>query len=250
MNHQVNQAFLEEIGLESPWMNAAGFFGYMPPAHNEFNAPMGAFLPPPLTVEPRSPVENRALIRYPGGVLLHTALPNPGIKTAIRLYALRWSRLHLPVWLHLMPADVEEACEMSALADELENILAIEIELPLRFSVRDKLAMLNAAKGEKPVLAAIGVDEVDSDFILGCRSIGVNAVVLSAPRGRLLHKGQWVNGRLYGPALFPQMSLVLMRYRKIGLPLIAGCGVFTPEGGQELLDAGAAAVQVDAALWA
>lgn len=249
MNLEKSQAFCLEMGLASPWMNAAGFLGYLPPAHLEFSELMGVFIPPPLSDLSRSPVVNRTAISYPGGFLLHTAFPNPGLKAAVRQYRPRWSKLHLPVWLHLLPVDEVEAAEMSKLADDLDNVIAIEVEPPARISLHERLSILTAARGEKPILAVVPLDEVSREFITGCEEGGISAAILTAPRGRLLRAGHWVNGRLYGPSLYPQMAMTLARFVKCNLPLIAGCGVFSIEAGQELLEAGATALQVDGALW-
>lgn len=249
MSGQERNNFLAELGLDSPWMNVAGFLGYLPPTRLEFAVQWGAFLPPPLTFQARTPAENRALLHYPGGFLLHNALPNPGLPSAVKQYAKRWAKVKLPVWLHLFIENEEEAAQMSALADELENVLAIEVELPVRASNKARLAILNAARGEKPLLAVLPLNEVDREMIAACANSGVAGLVMAAPRGRLLKDGAWVNGRLYGPSLLPQVVLTLERYRKIGLPLIAGCGIYSAREGEQLLRAGASALQVDAVLW-
>lgn len=243
------QGFMDEIGLPSPWMNVAGFLGYLPPARMDFEAEMGAFVPPVLTLQQQLPAENRALIQYTGGFLLHNALPNPGMGTIIKQYAKKWARVKVPVWLQVFAENEDEAAQMSALADELENVLALQVEFPLRTSTRTRLAILNAAKGEKPLLAVLPAAEVDREFLTGCASQGVSGAVLAAPRGRLMARDGWVNGRLYGPSLLPQIVFALERHRRFGFPLIAGSGIFSVAAGEQLLKAGAAALQVDAALW-
>jgi dihydroorotate dehydrogenase len=249
MNDKTAVTFLNEMGMVSPWMNAAGFLSYLPPSRMEFEVELGAFVPPPLTFTPRTPAENRTLISYPGGFLLHNAIPNPGLQAAVKQYGNRWAKLHLPVWLHLFVENEEEAVQMSAIADDLENVQVVEIELPVRISNRARFSILDAARGEKPLIAALPLNEVDREFVIGCAENRVSAVVISAPRGRMANNGSWVNGRLFGPSLLPQLMLTLERCRKIELPLIAGCGIYSVQDGEILLRAGAAALQVDAALW-
>jgi dihydroorotate dehydrogenase len=249
MSLEKSHAFCMEMGLISPWMNVAGFLGYLPPAHLGVSEPMGVFLPPPLSYSARIPAANRTAIPYPGGVLLHTTLPNPGLKTAIRQYGNRWSKLHLPVWLRLLPADVFEAAEMSKLADDLENVIAIEVETPADCTFPERLDILIAARGEKPIFAVLPFQEISREFLSECAKNGMSGVVLSAPRGRMKQDGKWVNGRLYGPALYPQIGMTLARFARDGLPLIVGCGVYSIEAGKELLEVGAAALQVDTLLW-
>lgn len=249
MSTQAANRFLDEIGLLTPWMNVAGFLGYLPPARTEFEAELAAFVPPVLTLQQRLPAENRALLQHSGGFLLHNALPNPGMLAAVKQYAKKWTKVKVPVWLQLFVENENEAAQMSAIADELENVLAVQVELPLRTSNKTRLAILNAAKGEKPLLAVLPAPEVERELLVGCAGLGVSGVVLAAPRGRIYANGSWVNGRLYGPSLLPQMVFALERNRRFGLPLIAGSGIFSVAAGEQLLNAGAAALQVDAALW-
>lgn len=168
---------------------------------------------------------------------------------AVKQYAKKWAKCKVPVWLQIFVENEDEAAQMSAVADELENVLAVQVELPLRTSNKTRLAILNAAKGEKPLLAVLPAPEVERELLLGCTGLGVSGVVLAAPRGRMYANGGWVNGRLYGPSLLPQMVFALERNRRFGLPLIAGSGIFSVGAGEQLLQAGAAALQVDAALW-
>jgi hypothetical protein len=74
-------------------------------------------------------------------------------------------------------------------------------------------------------------------------------LVLSAPLGRLPQENRWVEGRLYGPALFPQMVSAVEQVRASQLLVIAGCGVSSLAEGELLLDLGVAAVQFDVMLW-
>jgi hypothetical protein len=78
----------------------------------------------------------------------------------------------------------------------------------------------------------------------------VAAVSLEAPRGALPDAaGRLVNGRLYGPALFPQTLAVARSLVKLGIPVIAGPGIFSAAQAELLLANGVLAVQLDAVLW-
>ena len=242
-------SILTDLGITAAWMNTAGFLGYLPQGRPEFPLTMGAFLPPPLSYEARSPAADRAMIVYPGGFLLHTGLPNLGFSKAVRQFGPCWAKLEVPVWLDLIPADVTGAREMSRMADDLENVSAIQIELPVGFSLKEKLSLLEAARGEKPVLVCLQLYEATLDLITACRDKGVIGIVLTAPRGRLWQGDKLIEGRLYGPALLPQTAQRVAELAGCGLPIIAGCGVYAIADGEKLLATGAAAVQVDAALW-
>ncbi|HMN62972.1 MAG TPA: hypothetical protein PJ988_21575, partial [Anaerolinea sp.] len=81
-------------------------------------------------------------------------------------------------------------------------------------------------------------------------TLEVSAITLTAPSGALpMEHGVLVHGRLFGPGLFPQALEALETLRHLGIPLIAGCGVFRRADARALLAAGAVAVQVDTALW-
>jgi dihydroorotate dehydrogenase (NAD+) catalytic subunit len=243
-------SLLTELGIENPWMNVPGFLGYLPPAHLDFPLTMGAFLPPPLSLIPRTPVENHCAVSYPGGVLLHTGLPNPGLTAAARIYAQRWARLAVPVWLNLMPNNGEEAETMSSLVDELENVAAYQVSLPREADAAERKSLLAASGGEKPFLVEIPLDQVNEDLLAGVKESNACGVLLSAPRGKLQNDQKWVRGRLYGPALFPQVVDALRRLRALDKPILVGTGVYTAEQAEALLGLGVEAVQFDLALWA
>ena len=58
-----------------------------------------------------------------------------------------------------------------------------------------------------------------------------------------------VNGRLYGPAYYPQALSSLRGTVRLGLPVIAGVGVQSEEQAEAMLASGALAVQLDTILW-
>ena len=58
-----------------------------------------------------------------------------------------------------------------------------------------------------------------------------------------------LSGRMYGPGIFPQVLYTTRELVGMGVPVIAGGGVYTPEDAEALVDAGALAAQVDTALW-
>ena len=69
-----------DLQIPSPWLNAAGMLGFAPGKPWPFDAPQGAFVTNPVSLKPRTPAGNRCLLPYPGGFLLHTGLPNPGLR--------------------------------------------------------------------------------------------------------------------------------------------------------------------------
>ncbi len=103
-----------DLELSSPWLNAAGALGFAPGADGwSWPEMQGGFVTNPVSANPRTPAETRAALSYPGGSLLHSGLPNPGLKGVLRKYAERWARSSLPVWVHLLGDGPEEIHRMA-----------------------------------------------------------------------------------------------------------------------------------------
>jgi dihydroorotate dehydrogenase (NAD+) catalytic subunit len=240
----------QELGLLSPWMNAAGSLGFSPGPAWSWPEPAGAFLTNPISYRPRSPAEGRALVQYPGGFLLHTGLPNPGFQAVLRQYADRWARSRLPVWVHLFSNTPEELYQMVRTLEETEGVAAIEFGLAPFARPEAAFELIHAAVGELPVIVNFPLTLLNEDWLEKLPAYGIAAVSLGAPRGSLIDPiGRLVSGRLYGPGLLPLVMRTVAIASRAGVPVIGGCGVRTLANGEDLLAAGAAAVQLDSPLW-
>lgn len=112
------------------------------------------------------------------------------------------------------------------------------------------MQILTAAQGELPVVAALPLNAVSGEVLAALAATGITAITLTAPRGLLPDPdGKLVSGRLYGPAFFPLAMAALAQTRRLGLPIIAGAGVWNLPSAQALLSFGASAVQLDGLLW-
>lgn len=235
--------------IRAGWMNAAGILGFAPtdvPAH--WPAPV-AFVTNPVSTHRRIPAEARSVQRFDGGVLVHTGWPNPGLRRVLQAYALRWARSPWPVWVHLLADEASELQGMVRRLEEVEGVQALEISLSPAAEA-NAAAVLAAAQGELPVLLRIGVDQVREGWLPSALQTGVSGLVLGAPRGRLINlKGELAQGRLYGPALTPIALQALENAQRWKLPVICGAGMLAPEQGDAALKLGAAAIQIDIALW-
>jgi dihydroorotate dehydrogenase (NAD+) catalytic subunit len=239
-----------DLQLPSPWLNAAGTLGYAPGKPWPFDAPQGAFVTNPVSLKPRTPAGNRCLLPYAGGFLLHTGLPNPGLKAVIRRYRARWQRAAVDTWVHILPGTPQEAAEMVRLLEECEGVTAVELSLPADISQEEALELVGAASGELPLIVEIDPGMVNVPWLAKLADLGVSAMCLGAPRGVMPDvNGNRVGGRLYGPALLPQTLYALQMVLPIGLPVIASGGIYRKEDGELLLTAGAWTVKVDAVLW-
>jgi hypothetical protein len=141
--------------------------------------------------------------------------------------------------------------------EEVEGVTAVEIGIPPGADQDLSLALLEAAVGELAVIACLPLEAAGAAWLKELPGLGVRGICLSAPRGAIFPRragsppagSHPQPGRLVGPGLAPLELAALLALRPLGLPLIAGSGVFSLETGRELLAAGAAAVRVDTLLW-
>jgi dihydroorotate dehydrogenase len=240
-----------DLYFRTPLMNAAGTLGFSPdPRLPLLWQEFGAFVTNPISLRPRLPAAQPALIEFPGGFLLHSGLPNPGFSAVIEREAPRWSRAELPVIVHLMADRPEEAARMVRRLEEQDNVLAVELGFAPLLTDDILLLALEMCMGELPLIISLPLDQV---LRLGSTLImqGAAAISLAPPRGALplAQNHALIHGRLYGPALFPQTLETVSVAARSGFPIIGGGGVWKRDQAEVLLEAGALAVQVDAALW-
>jgi dihydroorotate dehydrogenase len=189
------------------------------------------------------------VIEYPGGFLLHTGLPNPGLSAVMKKHAARWNRADLPIIVNLMADRPEETQHMVRSLENIENVMAVELGFaPL---LADDIILLNLEMclGEVPLIFSLPVEQVLS---LGPRLIqeGAQAISISSPRGALMNtKNELVTGRLYGRSLFPRSLDIVRSAKMLEIPIIGAGGVWTEQDAADMLSAGAMAVETDASLW-
>ncbi len=239
-----------DLYFSKPLMNAAGSLGFTPDSHNGISLDsFGAFITNPISLRPRLPTAHPALIQFPGGFLLHTGLPNPGLSTVLKKYSAKWSRTDLPIIVHIMADRPEEAKHMTEILETVENVMAIELGFAPQLADDIILMTLEMCLGEIPLIFSLPHEQV---LTLGPRLIqnGAQALSLAIPRGTLTaENGELVAGRLYGQSLFPRALDLVHSATKIGLPIIGCGGIWDEKDATDMLLAGAMAVQVDASLW-
>lgn len=242
----------QDLYLASPWLNAAGMFGFAPSSAARWpvTEPMGAFITNPISLAPRTPAAERCLIQYPGGVLLHSGLPNPGLTRVLRKYSERWAQSSLPIWVHLIGSNPDEIHEMVERLESREGVMAIELGLPPDIHGEAALTFVEAALGELPLVVHLPITAAGEPWLKELARLGASAVSLGAPRGTLVNNtSRPVSGRVYGPSLFPLTLAAVQSAHRIGIPIIAGAGIFRRQEAQALRDAGAWAIQLDTILW-
>ncbi len=239
-----------DLSFNPPILNAAGFLGFAPNSHVLLDLKsLGAFITNPVSLEPRSPTAGERFLSFSGGFLLHSGHPNPGLKTVLRRCAARWRHSPLPVWVHLLVKTPQEVVAMLHRLEELDGIAGFELGLPPGIDLASAQVLIQAARGELPLVVKIPIEQAQ-DMAALAAAAGADAVSLAARRGLLPGpQGGLIQGRLYGPALFPQALLAVKTIVGCGIPVIAGGGVYAAWQAQALLASGAAAVQLDGVLW-
>jgi dihydroorotate dehydrogenase (NAD+) catalytic subunit len=239
-----------DLVFASPLMNAAGSLGFAPDVRAPVDLPrLGAFVTNPISLAPRRPAQGRRFQAFPGGFLLHTGYPNPGLRQVIRRYAQRWAQAAVPVIVHLLAGGLEENRQMVRMLEGLEGVIGIELGLPEGLDADALQAQVQSAVGELPLIARLPFEQALALSRLALTA-GAAAVSLAPPRGALPGTGGFLlHGRLYGPALFPHALQVVSRLAQEHIIVIGSGGVSDQQQLEAMLSVGALAVQVDTALW-
>jgi dihydroorotate dehydrogenase (NAD+) catalytic subunit len=240
-----------DLVFDPPVMNAAGSLGFAAEAHGWIDlSGFGAFVTNPVSLHARRPAESACCIDFPGGFLLHTGFPNPGIRAVRERFAAHWANAPFPIIVHLLCGAPQEVGQMAALLEDTPGVVGIELGLPLMVGGEEMLALVQAAMGELPVILRLPLER-STELVYFLSEAGANIPVSFAPpRGVLpLSANRLVHGRLYGPGVFPQALAAVRLACRLGLTVIGAGGVYTAQHTQAMLAAGAIGVQLDAILW-
>ncbi|MFW5713112.1 MAG: hypothetical protein ACOCYU_00390 [Brevefilum sp.] len=151
--------------------------------------------------------------------------------------------------IHLLGENPKSIAEMVRKLEGLENILAVEIGLPLECDSTMLRGFIDAALGELPTVISLEYGHLP-EMLETLVELQPAAVHLRTPRGTLPDaKDNLASGRLYGPAMFPLALNAIQRLTSSGLRIIAGGGVFSHAGVQAILNLEVFAVSLDAVLW-
>jgi dihydroorotate dehydrogenase (NAD+) catalytic subunit len=239
-----------DLYFSKPIINAAGSLGFSPDPRNGIPlGAFGAFVTNPISLRQRLPTSQPAVIEFPGGFLLHTGLPNPGLASVIKKHGSRWDRANLPIIVHLMADRPEETMKMVRTLEAIENVMAVELGFAPLLADDIILLDLEMCAGEIPLIFSLPAEQILS---LGPRLIqqGAAAVSISSPRGILADEhDELIAGRLYGQSLFPRSLDIVHSAAMLGMPIIGAGGVWTDKNAADMLSAGAMAVEMDASLW-
>jgi dihydroorotate dehydrogenase (NAD+) catalytic subunit len=239
-----------DLSLNTPLMNAAGSLGFSPFGQDTIDlAKLGAFVTNPVSLPGRTPASGKRFLTFPGGFLMHTGHPNPGLNKVIRRYASHWRRSPLPIIVHVLGDNAGEIANMLARLESIEGVMGIEIGVPPDADRGLLISLVEAATGELPVVMRLPLDR-SIDLAPYLRNSAIAAISLGPPRGALPGPdASLIHGRLYGPAIFPLAVAAVKIIHAVGVPVIGAGGVYKPQDAELMLSTGAIAVQLDSVLW-
>ena len=239
-----------DLTIHPALMNAAGSLGFSPNIHSPVDwSKLGAFVTNPISLSPRTPARGRRFIEFPGGFLLHTGYPNPGITQVIRQNSRRWRRSPIPVIAHLLAGSPEEVAMMTRRLEQVEGVSALEVGVDRDASVEMVLALTQATYGEFPVIMRLPVERA-IELAPAVIKAEATAISLAPPRGMYpAGDGELVHGRLYGPAILPVVLWTVHELSQLNIPIIGAGGLYSQANVDALLAMGACAVQLDSVLW-
>ena len=240
----------QDLKFDPPVMNAAGSLGFSPERYTPIDwSKLGAFVTNPISLLPRTPAQGGRFTSYTGGFLLHTGYPNPGFRQVVRRYARKWSQSKIPLIVHLLGNDAASLGDMTRQLENVEGVMGLEVGVSSDVSYETVITLTRAASGELPVILRLPMERA-LELASAAIQAGAMAVSLAPPRGKLLvTEDEVVQGRLYGPAVYPMAMKTVGDLVERGIPTIGAGGIYGQEDIKTMLSLGALAVQLDSWLW-
>ncbi|GAB4410457.1 MAG: dihydroorotate dehydrogenase [Anaerolineae bacterium] len=242
--------------LENPVMAAAGTVGFDGAAYRDLLdfSKLGALITNPVTWQARRIARGTRVVPLPAGVLVHTGLPNPGIRRVIARYRERWARSLAPVIVHVVGTAPADVVRCVAALEGCAGVVGVELGLHDQATPADIAPLVEAALSQTvlPVLVRVPLYSAIESARAAAEAGAGGVVVAAPPRGTARDplSGQLVGGRIYGPWLKAQaLRAVGQVARLVDVP-VTGCGgIHSPDDARDFLEAGAVAVQVDTVTW-
>jgi dihydroorotate dehydrogenase (NAD+) catalytic subunit len=238
--------------LANPVMTAAGILGFAREYRSLVDlARLGAFVTNALTFKPRTPANPPNAVQLTDSVLIHTGLPNPGVRQALRRWDKEWRRLGVPVILHLAATSPADTVHSLDLIEQAQGVAALELGLRDDVSAFETTQLVRAALGGPPLLVRLPMARA-AELAGAAAQAGADALTIGAPpRLETVIEQQTVRGRLYGPGCLAQAleAVRAVAAQDLGRPIVGAGGIYSVEAARAMLDAGASALQVDAVVW-
>lgn len=253
---QLTRTGKKPLIIENPVMPASGIFGFDGSAYAGLidMTKLGAIVTNPVSWKPRHVARGPRVVPLASGALVHTGLPNPGVRHVIQEYGKRWARAYAPVIVHVIATTPDEVAWCAEELDSCEGVAAIELGLHDQATAADIQNMVQAVQdsAQLPLLVRVPLYAA-VECARASQRAGADALVVAAPpRGteRDPETGRLAGGRVYGPWLKAQaLRAVGQVAQVVTLPVIGCGGIHSPDDARDFLDAGAAAVQIDTLVW-
>jgi dihydroorotate dehydrogenase (NAD+) catalytic subunit len=240
-----------DLTIEPVCMNVAGTLGFSDEAKKVIDLSLlGALITNPISISKRVPARPPRVIEFKGGFLLHTGHPNQGLKRTLQDHVSRWSSMPCPVVINALVQSPDEAMYILDLLEDEEPVAAVEIGLGEIDAISATEIISSASQSELPIIANAPLN-VGKSVFQSAAGAGASAISLGPPRGSIRHTdGKLVNGRIFGPSVLPfALRAISSITDLVDVPIISSGGVYRTSDVKAMIDAGAAAVQLDSVLW-
>ncbi|MBZ0298323.1 MAG: hypothetical protein K8J31_01205 [Anaerolineae bacterium] len=255
MTIEITRTGKDSLFIDTPVMPAAGTFGYGDAYRNIVRVEkLGAVITNPVTYQPWHPANGTRVIPLDAGVLVHTGLPNPGISKVLSQYRTMWSRMPVPVIMHIVATTPDQVARCASRIEAEEVVTGIELGLNDDTGSQSAQDFVKAVlrNTQKPLMVRLPMQDA-YELAEPVAQAGAGALVVTAPpRGtaRDPYSGRLVPGRVYGPLIRPiALRMVGHLARRVDIPIIGAGGIHSPQDARDFIEAGARAVQIDSVTW-
>lgn len=253
---EISRPAKNSLTIPNHVMIASGMMGFEPSSYRNLIKleKLGAMVTAPVTWRPRNPAHGTRVVPFHGGFLLHTGLPNMGMRQTIQKYKAAWRKSELTMVVHVVATTIDEVAQSAHALDGMEGVAGIELGLSDSATTQDVRHLINAVKQNTELPLLIKLPLYDAvNLAQSAQDSGADGLVItSPPRGteRDPISGQLIGGRVYGPWLKSQSLRALGQIAQFAqIPLIGCGGIHTPQDARDFIEAGAKAVQIDTLLW-
>lgn len=147
-----------DLLIDPPYLNASGTLGFTPDPHDPLLEDLGAFVTNPVSRAPRTPAHGPRCLAYPGGFLLHTGHPNPGLRKVLQRSVPAWRRHSKPVLVHLLVEHAAQAVGMVRRLEAIPGVAGVELGLPPDIRPAEAVGIVQRLTGELPVIIQLPLE--------------------------------------------------------------------------------------------
>ncbi len=242
--------------VENPVLVASGIFGFDGAPYQDLLdlTKIGAMVTNPVTWKPRHVARGPRVVALPSGALVHTGLPNPGLRRVVQMYGERWKHSYVPIIVHIAATSTSDVARCATVLENCEGVAALELGLHDQSTRAEVPDMIRAALENTQLPLLVQLPLYSAQLLAKvAQDAGAGAlVVAAAPRGtaRDAETGRLVGGRVYGPWIKAQaLRAVGQVVQSAAVPVIACGGIHSPDDARDFIEAGASAVQIDTLVW-